>query len=231
MIAWTVIVVRDDAPADDISVALLAAGAAVVALPLMRMEAIAFAPPAGPFDVVAFTSSSAVDAVGLTLWGDARVAAVGQATAGRLRERGVNVDVVGDAGGAALARLLIAQGPPGMRVLLPRTQGGNDDLSRLLQEAGAAVVVVDVTRAVPLVVDVAAAVQSARAPRAVLFTSPQRVRAFLLQAAIPPDVVVVAIGATTADALRTAGQRVDAVPTHPCPKALLEGLRALQKES
>lgn len=228
MIGWSVIVARDDAPDDDISVALLQAGARVVPLRLMRIEPLAFSLPAGPFDVVAFASRSAVDAVAPGVWGDARVAAVGAVTAARLTERGVHVDVTGDAGGAALARLLIARGVRGQRVLLPRAENGNEELSRLLREAGAVVVVVDVNRSEPVDVDVAAVFASTPSPRALVLTSPRRAQVLLSRAAIPEDVVVAAIGGTTADALRAAGQRVDVVPDRPGAEALLEALRARQ---
>ncbi|MDP2345220.1 MAG: uroporphyrinogen-III synthase [Deltaproteobacteria bacterium] len=227
MIGWTVIVARDDAPDDDVSLALLGAGARVVPLRLMRMEAIPFVLPAGPFDVTAFASRNAVDAFPLAVSG--RIAAVGKVTAARLQERGVVVDVVGDAGGQALACLLIAQGIAGQRVLLPRTEGGNDDLKTELEQAGAVVVVVDVTRSVPIEVDVGAVWASTAAPRALVLTSPKRVHALSHHGPIPADVVVVAIGATTAEALQEAGRRADVVAARPDPEALLEALRVMQK--
>jgi uroporphyrinogen-III synthase len=55
-----------------------------------------------------------------------------------LREHDVNVDVVGDAGGAALGALLVARGVNGKRVLLPRAEGGNDELEVALKAAGRA---------------------------------------------------------------------------------------------
>ncbi len=228
---WTVIVARDDAPDDDLSLALIADGAEVVPLRLMRMEPLAFSLPTGPFDVVAFASRHAVDAVPAELWGRARVAAVGKVTAARLIERGVDVDVIGDAGGAALAGALIKDGVAGLRVLLPRTQEGNTELQHALEEAGAVVVVVDVIRSVPLEVDVAAVFARTQRPRALVLTSPRRARALWERSEIPEDVVVVAIGATTAGELRGAGHRVDAVAAQPGPEGLLEALRERQKNS
>jgi uroporphyrinogen-III synthase len=223
---WTVVVARDDAPDDEFSQALLAARVGVVPLRLMRTERLDVEID-GEFDVVAYCSKNAVDATGGDRFGAATVAAVGVATAARLAEHGAVADVVGDAGGAALGALLVAKGVQGKRVLLPRAEGGNDELKDSLEGAGAVVVGVDVYRSVAVEVD-AAAVVEVEGPRALLLTSPKRARELVEKVRLPDDVVVVALGETTAAALREFGHRVDVVLPQPTPEALLDALQTQQ---
>jgi uroporphyrinogen III methyltransferase/synthase len=74
--------------------------------------------------------------------GRTRGAAVGPATAARLREAGVAVDRVGAGGGQDLARALVASGAvgPGTRVLWPRAEAGRPEPGRTLARAGAVLV-------------------------------------------------------------------------------------------
>lgn len=224
---WTVIVTRDDAPDDEFSVALLEAHVGVVPLRLMRTQRIDVPEGSlkGPFDVVAFCSKNAVDAIGGDTFGAPVVAAVGPGTAARLVEHGVEAHVVGDAGGAALGALLVARGIQGKRVLLPRAEGGNDELKAVLDAAGADVVCVDVYRSVAVDVeeDVLDDIGD-DGPRALLLTSPRRAKGLFEKVKLPDDIVVVALGATTADAVRDLGRRVDVVLPQPTVEALLSSL-------
>lgn len=219
---WTVIVARDDAPDDDFSRALLEQRVGVAPLRLMRTQRIDAAID-GEFDVVAYCSRAAADAVGGEAFGAKVVAAVGDATAQRLRDHGLAVDVVGSGGGAELGAALVAKGVKGKRVLLPRAEGGNDDLKNALEGAGAVVVCVDVYRSVAVDVD-EASVEEVAAPRALFLTSPKRVAELVKKVRVPADVVVIAIGDTTAKAITEAGQRVDAILKTPTPEALLDAL-------
>lgn len=231
----TVIVARDDAPDDDISHAAQAAGALVVPLPLMTIvpagaDAIAAARSMlAEADVVVFTSRHAVDAVGRApLRTNVVIAAVGEATARALREIGLHVDVIGNGGGAALAERL-SHRVSRRRVVWPRGEGANDALASGLRAAGAAAVdAVDVYRSVP--VDIAATVTAAfarRRPLALVMTSPKRVQALVEQVKIPGDIMVVAIGDTTAAACRAAGLRVASMPSSPAPDPVCAALAAL----
>lgn len=72
--------------------------------------------------------------------GNLKLAAIGEGTAKKLAERGLFADLLpktydGDSLGAALA----AQIQPGEKVLIPRAEKGNENLTRLLTEAGAQV--------------------------------------------------------------------------------------------
>ncbi len=242
----TVVVCRDDAPDDDVSAALVRAGAVVVPLPLMQVvlehdaidglvRALARAP-----DVVALTSRHAVSPVAAAvraaggMGGGAGggsgplagpiVAAVGARTARIARAAGLRAEVEGDAGGEALAGLLVARGV--RRVLFPRARDANDALALRLRDAGVLVDEVVVYRSIERA-DAAVVVHDAwartSAPRAVVVTSPQRARLLLRQAA-PDDVVVVAIGATTAAALVEQGGRVDAIAARPDADAVVEAV-------
>jgi len=233
----TVIVARDDAPDDDLSVAIAAAGAVVVPLPLMRVEPVADAGPlhdaldrCRPGDIIAFTSRHAVAAVaarpappGVT------VAAVGAATARALRVCRWPVDVVGDGGGAALAARLVADiGVAGRRVLWPRAEDAHGALREGLEAAGATVDDVVAYRAVP-VADarrIAVALASPR-PLALVVTSPGRARVLGEVGPLPVDAAVVAIGATTRGACEEVGIAVAATAASPAPGPVCAALAAL----
>ena len=122
-------------------------GHTVREVPLTRIEPVAAFPKPSGFDGVLFTSVSAVERApdGVT-W--PRVGAVGEATADALRERGIEVHVVGTGGGAELAK---AWGScSGQRLLWPRAVAAHEDLERALAGAGANVVRVAVYRTVAL---------------------------------------------------------------------------------
>lgn len=236
-----VIVARDDAPDDRVSLALAAHGADVVPLRLMRFDEPADAAPLeravrslGGYDVVAFTSANAVErffdrlvAAGVdlrALKADALVAAVGRATADALRERGVVVDVEGDGGGAALAQhVQAATDLKGKRVLLPRAADGREEFVDAATAAGATVDVVDAYRQVPRD-DVKAAIEAAFAkePTAIVLTSPRRVE---LLAGARFTAKTIAIGPTTAAAMQAAGMRVDVALDKPTPAAVVAAVR------
>ncbi|MDO4273172.1 MAG: uroporphyrinogen-III C-methyltransferase [Eubacteriales bacterium] len=72
--------------------------------------------------------------------GNAKIAAIGEGTRKKLRDRGLYVDLMpevydGDSLGAALAEILKG----GERVLIPRAEKGNANLVKLLEEKGAVV--------------------------------------------------------------------------------------------
>jgi len=148
-----------------------------------------------------------------------RVAAVGEATAAKLAERGIAVDFMpAEFSGEALAAGL--DDMSGRRVLLPRARIGRPQIVTLLREQGAAVddiPLYDTVRAVP---SAAALAELRRGVDIVTFTSPSSVRNFyaLLEAAgIDPGaylavVKTVCIGPSTADQLADLGRAADLVP-------------------
>lgn len=237
----TVIVARDDAPDDDLSAAVSAAGASVVPLAVMRV-----APPAdpraladivarladgSPWDLIAFTSRHAVHAVAAAVEAPVGVvvAAVGETTARALRAHGWPAHVVGDAGGDALAaRLATEVVLVGRRVLWSRAEEAHGGLREGLAAAGAIVDEVAAYRTLPVVDQglVRAALASPR-PLALVVTSPQRARVLGAAGRIPADVRVVAIGATTSAACGEVGIAVAATAASPAPGPVCAALAAL----
>jgi uroporphyrinogen III methyltransferase/synthase len=162
-----VVVTRARAQAGELSAELEQLGAEVYEFPTIKIS-----PPEdfGPldaaireldsFDCLAFTSVNGVEAFverlrqyGLDLRAvprGARIAAIGPATAERLEEVGLRVDVVPDEYRAeALIEALDAGSLAGKRVLIPRAKVAREILPEKLREAGAEVVVPPAYESVP----------------------------------------------------------------------------------
>ncbi len=244
------VVTRDAARCADLATRVAAQGGRVVALPLTRAQPpepaelaalqAAAAAIAG-FDAVVVVSARAVDALaqaGVRLH-RTRTIAVGDATARALvaasiataaqLERPARADAIGVA-----AHLLAAAEPP-RRVLWARAAGGRDDGIAQLRAAG---VEVDArvayhTRAVdaeePALAEGLALIAGGGAA-VVAFYAPSQVDAL---AALLGDLSalargrVVAIGETTAAALRAHGVRVDGVARTPDAAAMASTIRAV----
>jgi uroporphyrinogen III methyltransferase/synthase len=192
---------------------------------------------------IAFVSAHAVDACFAALLASGRdarafagvtLAAVGDATARRLEERGLRADVVGRAGGAALADELRASDHFVAPLLVFGAHDGRPELADALVAAGWTV---DVVAAYDSVADDAALAaawkqQRARPFAAVAFTSPRGARAFLELAGREPARALAgtrigAIGETTRAALAAAGVTVDAVADKPEVARLIDALANL----
>lgn len=227
----TVIVTRSAGQAEGLAARLEALGATVVPMPV-----IAFADPPdlgpaqraagrlGEYDWVVFGSANAADRfvalAGAAAFADTRVAAVGTATAERLRELGLRVALVPrDFRAEGLVEAFGEMGTAGLCVLVPRALEGRDVLREGLEALGARVDVAAVYRTVPAEPD-AAAVERLRAGGvdAVTFTSPSTVRNFvemLRAAGLDADAVMgslakASIGPVTTAALEEAGYEADA---------------------
>jgi hydroxymethylbilane synthase len=254
----TVVVARDDAPDDNISLALSAQGADVVPLRLMRLDEPADGSgleaavrDLAQFDVLCFTSRAAVErffdrlkAAGRDLRGlraDALVAAVGPRTREALAHEGAHVDVVGDGGGAELAAAIEAALPlDGKKLLLPRAEGGREELREVAERRGAEVVVVDAYRSAATA-DAVEAVTGALgrggdAKRRVMFlTSPRRVE--VLAGALGDDRAaldgwaLLAIGETTRAALDEHGLAGASIAPSPTPAGVTAAVRSLLAEA
>ena len=174
------------------------------------------------YSLVVFTSRFAVAALMqrlLARGGDARrlaearLAAIGRATAGALRSRGLAADVVAASEHTdGLLQALRGAGPlTGERVLVPRSALADDTLPESLRAAGAEVAVVTAYGNVPVRgpvrVDLAAL-------DAVLFTSPSTVAAFrdVYGEQVPPGLAVWCRGPRTRDAAQAAFGRGERVP-------------------
>lgn len=154
-----------------------------------------------------------------------KVAAVGTATAERMRRFGVVPDLVPDdfrAEGLAEAFRAMGAGP-GWRVLMPRAQEGREVLQDALRALGAEIEVVAVYRTVPAAADPAVIERLRDGVDAVTFTSPSTVRnffAFLEAAGFDADelmahTIAASIGPVTTEALQAHGYSaaVEAAPS------------------
>ena len=210
-------------------------GAEVIVLPT-----VAFAPPedSGPldeelhrlnrFDAILFLSKNAVRYVfdRLNQLGMKRemlqspnriLAAVGPGTAGALTAQGVRVNHVAEGRtGEALAGEL-RQSLKGRKVLLPRSDKGDDRVLRALHDAGAEVTEVIAYRTMtPAILDLAILTSIRRAEvDAIVFASPSAYHNLsdalgpAEASALSSRIYFVAIGPTTARAMREAGARVE----------------------
>ncbi|MBO0713611.1 MAG: uroporphyrinogen-III C-methyltransferase [Acidimicrobiales bacterium] len=218
----TVLVTRAETQAESLVAALAEAGADTVELPV-----IAVADPAdggsalaeaasriGSYQWVVVTSVNTVGRLFRLLrdaraLGEARVAAIGPATAAALAERGVVADLVPD---RYVAEALVEAFPPappgGGRVLLPRAAEARDVLPAGLSAKGFEVEVVEAYRVRPARPG-PDALAAARRADVVTFTAPSVVRAFVDLVgtdAVPP--VVACIGPVTAAEARRLGLAV-----------------------
>lgn len=204
-------------------------GATVVELPAIEIA------PADPvqldaaigeiaeYDWIVFTSANGVSAfddrlrtLGLdaTATSGVRIAAIGRATAGRLREAGYRVDLMPDQFIAeSVVAVLATRGVAGQRILLPQAEIARDTVAAGLRSAGAIVdVVVAYQTVLPDGYDEREVRRVVAGVDIVTFASPSSVRNVLAMAGGElPDLPVVCIGPVTADAAREAGLAVAAV--------------------
>jgi uroporphyrinogen III methyltransferase / synthase len=225
-----VLITRPSAQADDFAQRLWEAGAEPIVAPT-----IAIGPPDDPavaaravaavrdYAWVAFTSRNGVDAFFDLLsaggkdaraFGDAKIAAIGPATAEALARRGLRVDFVPPRYvNEAVAEGLLERTARGERVLLFRAAEARDVLPATLGAAGRPVDVVAGYRT-RFVDDPELRAKAARAD-VVTFTSSSTVRGFVHNVADAEAVLagrtVAAIGPITTATAREAGIRVDVV--------------------
>jgi uroporphyrinogen III methyltransferase/synthase len=230
-----VVVTRARAQAGELSVELERFGADVLEFPTIEIH-----PPEnfGPldaairdldsFDWLVFTSVNGVEAFvrrlahqGLDLRAvprGARVAAIGPATARRIREVGLRVDVVPKEFRAeALLEEVTGEALEGRRILIPRARVAREILPEKLREAGAEVVVPPAYESVPSSEGKDGLAEKLEAGRidCVTFTASSTVENFVkafgagAAARVLASSRVACIGPITADAARRHGIRVD----------------------
>ena len=155
-----------------------------------------------------------------------RVVCVGPQTARAALEVGLPIHFVSTSGagdGQALAKEIAQRFElDGLRVLLPRSEIGREELREGLARAGASVDVVTAYRTLPPEAGASSAIDEIRsgALAALTFASPSAVRHLmaLLDVAArraAARCIVAAVGPTTAAALRSEGLEPDVVPTRP----------------
>ena len=207
--------------------ALAIAGATVRTVPLTRIVSLpvpGIARERLTERAIAFSSARAVERFFALVQppdlAAAPVFAAGTATARAIRSRGIACESPSEgSGGAAMARLLLASPLPRRGVLYPCAQDRHPAFEAASSTAGIAVDALPLYRTE--VID-AVEVREALGER-LLFTSPSAARAY---AAAPRDAssLHVALGKTTAAAMRDLGVRCDAIAAHPTPAALIQSL-------
>jgi uroporphyrinogen III methyltransferase / synthase len=247
-----IVVTRARAQAGELSSKLEALGAEVVEFPTIRLR-----PPGdlGPldaaidaldsFDWLVFTSVNGVEAFVERLRNSdldlrsvprrARVAAIGPATAERVEEAGLRVDVVPDVFRAeALIEALDTGELAGKRFLIPRAKVAREVLPAKLREAGAEVVVPPAYESVPAAEgaeDLAGRLEAGEID-CVTFTASSTVENFVrafgeAAARLLAASRVVCIGPITASTARERGIRVDAEATEYTIPGLVEAVVGL----
>jgi uroporphyrinogen-III synthase len=161
-----------------------------------------------------------------------RVAAIGTATAQRLRERGIRADLVpAEFVSEEIARALIEAAGHGDRILIYRAQEARNVLPEMLEEAGLRVTVVAAYKTRP--VHDPALHTTVETADAVTFTSASSVRGFAESLGGDARAVeslrgkaVACIGPVTAEAARDCGLHVDTVAEVFTTAGLIDALEA-----
>lgn len=244
--ATTVVVTRARAQAGSLTAALEAVGARVVPLPVIEsadpddLEALdRAAAGVAAYDWVVFTSANAVHRFVARLrdsrsLGEARIAALGGATAHALERYNLVADLVpgpkASPGAEGLVEAFADASGTG-RVLFPRAAVVGPVLSRGLAARGWSVDEVVAYRTVPAPPPPAALADQAAGADVITFTSLSSVEAYLGLAddrgrplVVPP--VVACIGPVTAEAARHAGLEVAIESRTPSPQALATAVAA-----
>lgn len=247
----SVIVTRARAQAGGLAEPLEALGATVIACPVIEtVDPEDWAPADAAigdlegYDWVVLTSTNGVDRFlervrsqrgSLAVLGGVSIAAVGAATEGRLREEGIEPDLVPDEFHAeSLADAFIEMGAAdGWRVLLARALKGRDVLPDALRARGVEVDVVPVYRTIAVEPD-REVLDDLRIGRidAVTFTSPSTAKHFtaaIERAGMDPKralshIAVASIGPVTTEALRRLGVEPDIEPAESTMPALAEAI-------
>jgi uroporphyrinogen III methyltransferase/synthase len=164
--------------------------------------------------------------------GSAKIAAIGERTAERLRDYGVHADVVPQAFvGEEIARAVIERSVPGDRVLVYRAQDARDVVPRMLEAAGRVATVVPAYKTV--VPNDPEFANKAASAEVLTFTSASTVRGFAellggepAAARVARGKCVACIGPVTARAASETGLQVDVVAATFTTAGLLDALEA-----
>ncbi len=191
----------------------------------------------GTYRYILFTSQNAVlnfvaaldqKAIDVRRLGDARLMAVGAATALALRSRGLMAEIAREGTAAGIARQLAGRVRPGDRGLLLGPDPIDAGLLRALLDIGLQVDAIPIYRTLPGADarEVAALLRHGP-PDAVLFYSPSAVQGTVnaLPHGYLDGVPVVAIGPTTGDACLDLGLRLAAQSASPGLAGILEALQ------
>ena len=241
-----IVVTRTRKQAGALTSQLRALGADVIELPTIRIE-----PPtdlrefgqlvqdAHIYDWIVFTSPNGVDAffeMFFKLYDDAReiggakIAAIGPATAQRVRDFHLHVDLQPEVFVAeAVVREFKKQGVENLRILIARAEKARDVLPRELSKLGAIVDEAFAYRTVPETRDITGARQRFLEEGAdlITFTSSSTVENFLaLSLAWPKGMRVASIGPITSQTARDHGLKIDIEARRHDIGGLVEAIRS-----
>ena len=144
-----VLVTRAQSQAGGLTTQLRCMGAEVVELPVIELRELEFEAPQGPYDWVLFTSANAVVSFldRTAMPAGAKAAAIGPATEGELKERGIDVALTAETStGEGLAAAFAGIDLDGKRLLIPRAETARAVLEGALKARGAEIDIVPVYR-------------------------------------------------------------------------------------
>jgi len=241
-----IVVTRTRKQAGVLSSSLRAIGADVWEIPTIRieepkdrMEFGQLVQDAHGYDWIVFTSPNGVDAFFRMFFklyddareiGAARIAAIGPATAERIRELHLKVELQpAEHVAEAIIKELKALGSvDNLRILLVQAEQARDVLARELASLGAIVDQAVAYRTVPETADVAGGIERFRAEGAdlITFTSSSTVENFLaLKLPWPPALKTASIGPITSQTMRDLGLKVDIEASRHTIPGLVEAIR------
>lgn len=229
-----VLVTRASAQAGGLTTHLRCLGAEVVELPVIGVQPLAFEAPKERFDWVLFTSANAVACYldHAAMPDGAKAAAIGPATDGALRAKGVEVALVAEVStGEGLAAAFAGVPLEGKRLLIPRAETAREALESALAAQGAMVEILPVYRnVVPegLAEAAKALFEGPSKPDWVTLMSPSAVKNLL--AAVGLETLnrarIATIGPVTSEAARRHGLEVAAEAAEATPEALGKAMAA-----
>ena len=211
-------------------------GADVIDSPLIRIEYVEaeLSGPRSDHDWIVFTSLHGVEGLVRQLerqgfdarfFGTARIAAVGPKTAACLERVGIRADLIpGEYRARALVEAIVVEAKSGERVLFPCGTLAVDEVSHGLTRVGLEVQTLHVYRTLLQPPNDAALDAFRRGVDAVLLYSPSAAKSLASSAVDLDGVQIFCVGPTTADAGRSAGLHVSAVPDIYGDEGMIESL-------
>lgn len=224
----------------ELDAALTERGAAVIRCPLTRIQYCTLRRPdveilEQPFDWVIFTSQHGVhgyfkslsaNGFDVRVLANARIAAIGPATAKALRRYGLKADLLPNVPGAdGLTKAFQATKCAKIgKVLFPCGNLAGATIGRELSRLGGTVSSVIVYETSPIAPLPATRAAIAEGLHAVLFFSPSAVRSFAASGLTAQNALIACIGETTATTAREHGLPVDIIPLEQSQHSLIQML-------
>ena len=231
-----VVVTRPSSASRRVISELRGLGAEVIDSPLIRIEYVEaeLSGPRSDHDWMVFTSLHGVEGFGRQLerqgldarfFGTARIAAVGPKTAAYLARAGIRADLIpGEYRAQALVEAIGVEAKSGERVLFPCGTLAVDEVSQGLTRMGLEVQTLHVYDTLLQPPNDAALDAFRRGVDAVLLYSPSESKSLASSGVDLAGVQIVCVGPTTADAARSVGLTVSAVPEIYGDEGMIESL-------